>query len=151
MRQAITVSVLVAASCLASSLPAQQSIASVSSVRLAFERVDQVALDFGVDTAALRRRAVYRLSEAGMAVVQDPTQPVLTIAVRVPKQLPPVDRNVLRVEMKLLGPETSNPRRELWNALGHATTFTLFGSLRQIVPEELERRLDALTAAHSGT
>jgi hypothetical protein len=151
MRQFIIAPLLVSGLCFANPLSAQQTVSSVSSVRLAFQKVDQVALDFGVDTAVMRRRAVERLGAAGIAVVQDPNQPELSIAVRVPKQLAPVDQGFLRVEMRLLEPTSSNPRRELWNARGSAIRFTTFGSLRQLVPEQLEQRLDSLAAAHSGT
>jgi hypothetical protein len=99
----------------------------------------------------MRHRAVQRLSAVGIAVVQDANLPELSIAVRVPKRLVPVDEGFLSVDMKLLERTSSNPRRELWRALGSNTRFTLFGSLRQLVPEQLEQRLDSLAAAHSGT
>jgi hypothetical protein len=142
---------LVSGSCLARPLSAQQSVGSVSSVRLVFEKVDQVALDFGVDTAALRHRAVQRLSAAGIAVVQDANRPELSIAVRVPKRLVPVDDGIFSVEMRLLERTSSNPRRELWRGLGSNTRFTTFGSLRQLIPEQFEQRLDSLAVAHAGT
>ena len=151
MRQMKIVLLLGSALWLAHPLAAQQSVSAVSSLRLVFQKVDQVALDFGVDTSAMRRRAVQRLSAAGIAVVEDASRPELSIAVRVPKPLAPVDDGFLLVEMRLLEPTSSNPRRALWNARGAATRFTTFGSLRQLVPEQLEQRLDALTAAHSGT
>jgi len=149
-RQLIAAFLLMAGPWLGNALFAQPSVASVSSVRLAFEKVDQVALDFGVDTAAMRRRTVQRLRAAGIAVVRDADQPELVIAVRVPKPLPPVDRGFLLVEMRLVEPSPSPPRRELWNAKRLAVPFTTFGSLRELVPEQLERGLDQLTAALSG-
>ena len=151
VRRFIMAFLVVGGMCLAHPLSAQRSVGSVSSVRLAFQKVDQVALDFGVDTAAMRRRAVQRLGAAGIAVVEDANQPELSIAVRVPKSLAPVDDGFLLVEMRLLETTSSDPQRELWKARGPATRFTTFGSLRQLVPEQLEQRLDSLAAAHSGT
>ena len=151
MRQMKIVLLLGSALWLAHPLAAQQSVSAVSSLRLVFQKVDQVALDFGVDTSAMRRRAVQRLSAAGIAVVEDANQPELSIAVRVPKQFVPADDGFVFVEMRLLEPTSSSARRALWNARGPATRFTTFGSLRQLVPEQLEQRLDSLTAAHSGT
>ena len=72
MRQMKIALLLVSGLCLAHPLSAQQSVSSVSSVRLVFQKVDQVALDFGVDTSAMRHRAVQRLSAAGIAVVPSP-------------------------------------------------------------------------------
>ena len=151
MRRMKIALLLVSGLYLAHPLSAQQSVSSVSSVRLVFQKVDQVTLDFGVDTSAMRHRAVQRLSVAGIAVVEDASRPELSIAVRVPKQLTPADDGFVFVEMRLLEPTSSDVRRALWNARGPAARFTTFGSLRHLVPEQLEQRLDSLAAAHSGT
>jgi len=140
-----------AGSLVAIPLPAQTAPRVVTSVRVTIQKVDQVALDFGVDTAAMRQQAILRLNAAGIAVKQDTSLPELQIAVRVPKSLAPVDLGLLSVDMVLLEPKASDPRRTLWRSAGIARQFTRFGSLRDLVPEELDNGLAALAAAHPST
>src|SRR4051812_12246382 len=85
----------------AAALSAQPSPRTVSAVRLTLQRVDQVALDFGVDTTAMRRQVVRRLGDAGIAVASTGDLPELVIAVHVPKSLAPVDPGLLLVRMVL--------------------------------------------------
>jgi hypothetical protein len=140
-----------AAFCFAIPVRAQSSTRAVTSVRVTFQKVDQVALDFGVDTAAMRQQAILRLNAAGIAVKQDTSLPELQIAVRVPRSLAPVDLGLLSVDMVLLEPKASDTRRTLWHSAGIARQFTRFGSLRDLVPEELDSGLAALAAAQPTT
>jgi hypothetical protein len=155
MRQLVMAALLTGSLCFTDALPAQQTApqpaTTLRAVRLAFERVDQVAIDFGVDTASLRGQAIRRLATAGISVALDSTLPELLIAVRVPKSIAPVDLGVLQVDMWLRGTERSGARRTIWNAAGTTVRFAAYGSLRQLVPEQLARGLDALAAAHVGT
>jgi hypothetical protein len=150
MRQFVVAALLSIALCQAREAAAQQSPQSVRSVRLTFQRVDQVALDFGVDTVALRRLAAQRLVAAGITVTQDPADPELTIGVRVPKSLAPVDPGILIVETALLEPTSSAARSTLWRGKNSTVQFTRYGSLRELVPDQLSRELDALLLAHRG-
>ena len=132
-------------------LPAQQSATSVKTVRLRFEKVDQVALDFGVDTAAMREQVTRRLSDAGIAVGTDPRAPEFRIAVLVPKSMAPVDRGILLVEMVLLESDGKDTHRMIWHNSDTTVRFTTYTSLQRLAPEQLARGLDELAAAHRGT
>ncbi|HEX7977914.1 MAG TPA: hypothetical protein VF461_04890 [Gemmatimonadaceae bacterium] len=123
----------------------------MKTVRLRFQQVDQVALDFGVDTAAMRDQVIRRLNDAGIAIVTDPRAPELRIAVRVPKSIAPVDLGILSVDMALLVSDKADTHRRIWYSSGTTVRFTTYTSLRQLAPEQLARGLDELTAAHRGT
>ena len=151
MRRLLLVVALIAGSTGARVLPAQQSATSVKAVRLRFQMVDQVALDFGVDTAAMRDQAIRKLSDAGIAVATDARAPELRIAVRVPKSIAPVDVGVLSVDMALIVPDTANTQRTIWYSSGTSVRFARYTSLPRLAPEQLERGLDELAAAHRGT
>lgn len=151
MQNLLVPGILIASLCGASVLPAQQSATGVKTVRLRFERVDQVALDFGVDTAAMRDQAIRRLSDAGIAVATDLRAPELRIAVRVPRSLAPVDVGILSVDMALLESDTADRHRTIWYNSGRTIRFTTYTSLRRLAPEQLARGLDELAAAHRGT
>ena len=135
--------------CSAAALSAQSSPRAVSAVRLTFQRVDQVALDFGVDTTAMRREVIQRLGDAGIAVANTADLPELVIAVRVPKRLVPMDDGFLIVQMELREAATSPTRRTIWNDRSGGTGFTTYGSLRELVPAQIARGLDALAIAHA--
>ena len=150
MRKLLRLGLLIASLSGASILPAQQSATNVKTVRLHFQKVDQVALDFGVDTAAMRDQAIRRLSDAGIAVATDPRAPELRIAVRVPKSLAPVDLGILSVGITLLVSDTADTQRMLWID-SKTTRFTTYTSLRRLAAEQLARGLDELAAAHRGT
>jgi hypothetical protein len=151
MRHLLMRGVLIATLSGASVLPAQPSVTTVKAVRLRFQKVDQVALDFGVDTAAMRNQTIRRLSDAGIAVATDPGAPELRIALRVPKSLAPVDLGILLVQMQLLAPDSADTHRMIWNSSGTAIRFTTYTSLRRLAPEQLARGLEELAAAHGGT
>ena len=150
MRKLLRLGLLIASLSGASILPAQQSATNVKTVRLHFQKVDQVALDFGVDTAVMRDQAIRRLSDAGIAVATDPRAPELRIAVRVPKSLAPVDLGILSVGITLLVSDTADTQRMLWID-SKTTRFTTYTSLRRLAAEQLARGLDELAAAHRGT
>jgi hypothetical protein len=132
----------------ASVLGAQPSAASVNTVRLRFQQVDQLALDFGVDTAAIRGQVIRRLSDAGIAIATSPHAPELRIMVRVPKSLAPVDLGILSIDMALLVSDGADTHRTIWHSSGTTVRFTTYTSLQQLVPEQLARGLDELLAAH---
>ena len=132
-------------------LSAQSPVRGVNAVRLRLEKVDQVALDFGVDTTALRRDVIQRLAAGGISVTQETGRPELTIGVRVPKSLAPVDPGLLLISMRLVESETTGSHRELWNGSGLSTRFGTYGSLRLLVPQQVANGVDALIAAHRGT
>jgi hypothetical protein len=150
MQKLLRLGLLIASLSGASILPAQQSATNVKTVRLHFQKVDQVALDFGVDTAAMRDQAIRRLSDAGIAVAIDPRAPELRIAVRVPKSLAPVDLGILSVGITLLVSDSADTQRMLWID-SKTTRFTTYTSLRRLAAEQLARGLDELAAAHRGT
>jgi hypothetical protein len=139
---------LAAGLCSATTLPAQPSPRMVSTVRLTFGRVDQVALDFGIDTSALRRQAIRRLSDAGITVSNAADLPELALEVRVPKLLAPTDVGLLFVHMELREPASSPARRTIWRDRLEGIQFTTFGSLRELVPARLALALDQLAMAH---
>ena len=85
----------------------------------------------------------------GIAVKQDSALPELMISVHVPKQLAPVDQGLLHVETLLVEPTSSANPRTLWRAKAGSRRFTRFGTLRDLVPMELDRNLDELAAARS--
>jgi hypothetical protein len=151
MRNLLILGSLIATLSGASVLAAQQSATGVKSVRLRFQKVDQVALDFGVDTVAMRDQVIRRLSDAGIEVTTDPRAPELRIAVRVPKSLAPVDLGVLSVEMALVASDKADTHRTIWNSSGTTVRFATYTSLRQLAPEQLARGLDELAVAHRGT
>jgi hypothetical protein len=134
--------------CLAPTLSAQSSPRSVSAVRLTLQRVDQVALDFGVDTSAMRRQAVRRLSDAGITVASAAELPELALEVRVPKSLAPTDVGLLIVHLELREPASSPARRTIWRDRVEGVQFTTYGSLRELVPARLALALDQLATAH---
>jgi predicted kinase len=134
--------------CLAPKLSAQSSPRSVSAVRLTLQRVDQVALDFGVDTSAMRRQAVRRLSDAGITVASAAELPELALEVRVPKSLAPTDVGLLIVHLELREPASSPARRTIWRDRVEGVQFTTYGSLRELVPARLALALDQLATAH---
>jgi len=142
---------LCAGLCVAATLSAQPSPRSVSAVRLAFGRVDRVALDFGVDTSAIRRQAIRRLSDAGITVAATLDLPELVIEVRVPKSLAPSDDGMLLVRVELREPASSPGRRQIWNDQTGGTRFTTYGSLRELVPERVTLALDQLATAHAAS
>jgi len=150
MQKLLRLGLLIASLSGASILPAQQSATNVKTVRLHFQKVDQVALDFGVDTAAMRDQAIRRLSDAGIAVAIDPRAPELRNAVRVPKSLAPVDLGILSVGITLLVSDSADTQRMLWID-SKTTRFTTYTSLRRLAAEQLARGLDELAAAHRGT
>jgi hypothetical protein len=151
MRKLLILGSLVVSLSAARLLPAQQPTRRVNAVQLRFEKVDQVALDFGVDTAEMRGEVIRRLNDAGIAVATDVRVPELRIAVLVPKSLAPVDVGILSVELALLAPDKANTHRMIWHNSEPTVRFTTYGSLRQLAPERLARGLDELTAAHRGT
>jgi hypothetical protein len=151
MRKLLTLGLLIASVSGTRVLPAQRSATSVKTVRLRYERVDQVALDFGVDTAAMREQAIRRLSDAGIAVATDPRAPELRITVRVPKSLAPVDVGILSVDMALIASDRADTHRTIWYSSGTTVRFTTYTSLPRLAPEQLARGLDELAAAHRGT
>ena len=150
MRNLLILSSLIASLSGARVLQAQQSVKSVKTVRLRFQKVDQVALDFGVDTAEMRSQAIRGLSDAGITVAGDPRAPELRIEVRVPRSLAPVDLGVLQVEMVLLESDKADPHRRLWHNSATTVRFTTYTSLQRLAPEQLARGLDELAAAHRG-
>jgi len=151
MRSSLVLSMLSFGLCIATELPGQAARHPVTSVRVSIQKVDQVALDFGVDSAALREQAVRRLSAAGIVVKQDSDVPELVISVRVPRKLAPVDDGILIVETLLLEPASASNRRTLWRAVDIGRRFTRFGSLPELVPAELDRNLEALASARPTT
>ena len=131
---------------------AQETVRSLETVRLTFERIEQVALDFGVDSVALRDQAVRRLAAGDIQVVDDSRHPELVVAVRVPKRLvPDATGGLVFVELTLVEPGAANRRRMLWNAVNDGVWFTRYGSLREFVPEQLTLRVNELLAARAGT
>jgi hypothetical protein len=149
MRRFIIVSVLAALASSASHLGAQESLSAVRAVRLTYQKVDQVALDFGVDTAAMRLETARRLAQDGITASGSSDLPVLAVSIRVPKQLAPVDGGYVSVDLALLAasaPEVGSP---LWSGGGPGVRFTSFGSLRALVPGQLKRQVEALLAARS--
>ena len=143
---------LSAALCTAATLSAQPSAQpsprTVSAVRLTFGRVDRVALDFGVDTSAIRRQASQRLRDAGITVASALDLPELMIEVRVPKSLAPSDDGLLLVRVELREAASSPTRRQIWNDQTGGTRFTTYGSLRELVPARVALALDQLATAH---
>jgi predicted kinase len=135
----------------AATLSAQPSPRTVSAVRLTLQRVDQVALDFGVDTSAMRHQVIRRLGDVGITVANATDLPELVIQVRVPKRLAPVDAGLLLVHLELRDAESSPVQRTIWNDQSGDTRFTTYGSLRELVPERVARGLDALATAHAST
>jgi hypothetical protein len=132
-------------------LGAQAALSAVTAVRLTYQRVDKVALDFGVDTAAMRQDTERRLARHGIAVGDGAALPELVVSIRVPKQLAPADDGYARVEVALVATSARPMGRALWSSSAPSFRFTTFGSLRTLVPEHLEQQVDALLSARSST
>lgn len=64
-------------------LLAQIHLRRVTGVRVGFESVDPIALQFDVDTASLRGSTVDRLRDAGLDQGKDPSAPVFSISIAI--------------------------------------------------------------------